>query len=244
VLVPALYAGPFHSRPPTTPGQTWIGVVVTGFSAFSRVVTGTSYTRACVSRSSTRSMPSLPDVATKRRIVPLMLAVKSGVTWVRSQSCESFGTSWRCQRSFPVRTSSTTIEFVYRLLPLRSWTGRSGAGLVTAMWRSPASVSRANAVHTPPPPTGMSFSACHVSDPGSPGFGTVLNRQTGEPSVRRNAPTQPWMLRSLTAGPRSEEHTSELQSLAYLVCRLLLEKKNNYRFPILPTLNNNKDIKG
>src|SRR2546425_5161471 len=28
--------------------------------------------------------------------------------------------------------------------------------------------------------------------------------------------------------PRSEEHTSELQSLAYLVCRLLLEKKNTH----------------
>src|SRR5687767_15488775 len=28
---------------------------------------------------------------------------------------------------------------------------------------------------------------------------------------------------------RSEEHTSELQSLAYLVCRLLLEKKNNIK---------------
>src|SRR3989441_8192987 len=28
-------------------------------------------------------------------------------------------------------------------------------------------------------------------------------------------------------GQRSEEHTSELQSLAYLVCRLLLEKKKN-----------------
>src|SRR5687767_15636154 len=27
---------------------------------------------------------------------------------------------------------------------------------------------------------------------------------------------------------RSEEHTSELQSLAYLVCRLLLEKKNSF----------------
>src|SRR5205823_14934868 len=27
---------------------------------------------------------------------------------------------------------------------------------------------------------------------------------------------------------RSEEHTSELQSLAYLVCRLLLEKKKNH----------------
>src|SRR5687767_15343409 len=32
--------------------------------------------------------------------------------------------------------------------------------------------------------------------------------------------------RGLTARKRSEEHTSELQSLAYLVCRLLLEKKN------------------
>src|SRR2546425_5081625 len=33
--------------------------------------------------------------------------------------------------------------------------------------------------------------------------------------------------RALRAAPgRSEEHTSELQSLAYLVCRLLLEKKN------------------
>src|SRR2546425_1563376 len=29
---------------------------------------------------------------------------------------------------------------------------------------------------------------------------------------------------------RSEEHTSELQSLAYLVCRLLLEKKKKKRY--------------
>src|SRR5438445_9679198 len=29
--------------------------------------------------------------------------------------------------------------------------------------------------------------------------------------------------------PRSEEHTSELQSRQYLVCRLLLEKKKNKR---------------
>src|SRR2546429_6415347 len=29
------------------------------------------------------------------------------------------------------------------------------------------------------------------------------------------------------AGERSEEHTSELQSRLHLVCRLLLEKKNN-----------------
>src|SRR2546425_3547697 len=34
---------------------------------------------------------------------------------------------------------------------------------------------------------------------------------------------------------RSEEHTSELQSLAYLVCRLLLEKKKK------TTVNNNPE---
>src|SRR2546425_4435161 len=33
------------------------------------------------------------------------------------------------------------------------------------------------------------------------------------------------------SGTRSEEHTSELQSLAYLVCRLLLEKKKNTSCP-------------
>src|SRR5205823_14139414 len=39
------------------------------------------------------------------------------------------------------------------------------------------------------------------------------------PDARRDSPcAHDWR--------RSEEHTSELQSLAYLVCRLLLEKKN------------------
>src|SRR2546425_6971717 len=40
---------------------------------------------------------------------------------------------------------------------------------------------------------------------------------TGEPSQ--------YIATTLSAVSRSEEHTSELQSLAYLVCRLLLEKK-------------------
>src|SRR2546425_5304354 len=41
---------------------------------------------------------------------------------------------------------------------------------------------------------------------------TVVARDLDEPVVRPDP-------------DRSEEHTSELQSLAYLVCRLLLEKK-------------------
>ena len=34
-----------------------------------------------------------------------------------------------------------------------------------------------------------------------------------------------WKIRSMVTDARSEEHTSELQSLTNLVCRLLLEKK-------------------
>src|SRR3712207_7349319 len=34
-----------------------------------------------------------------------------------------------------------------------------------------------------------------------------------------------------TSSPRSEEHTSELQSRQYLVCRLLLEKKKKCPLP-------------
>src|SRR3712207_8904620 len=37
----------------------------------------------------------------------------------------------------------------------------------------------------------------------------------------------PYQLYEAAVNGRSEEHTSELQSRQYLVCRLLLEKKNN-----------------
>src|SRR3989441_2949793 len=76
-----------------------------------------------------------------------------------------------------------------------------------------------------------------VSHTGVSSDGTELRRSTLPfASLRRTA----WRLVStavtsgagcpgLISGPtrvrRSEEHTSELQSLAYLVCRLLLEKK-------------------
>src|SRR3989441_5883905 len=46
-----------------------------------------------------------------------------------------------------------------------------------------------------------------------------LSVDRGQRSQQHHAP-----LRRQSAA-RSEEHTSELQSLAYLVCRLLLEKK-------------------
>src|SRR5687767_5264188 len=68
------------------------------------------------------------------------------------------------------------------------------------------------------------------------------------PSFTLLMSTRPFALRSTISpwtdvsdtrpDPRSEEHTSELQSLAYLVCRLLLEKKKKNI-----TTNSNKNIK-
>src|ERR1041384_5479810 len=57
---------------------------------------------------------------------------------------------------------------------------------------------------------------------------TTLFRSRG--AARRDRRHPRGRRRADAAAPaRSEEHTSELQSLAYLVCRLLLEKKNMYK---------------
>src|SRR5438046_5767162 len=59
---------------------------------------------------------------------------------------------------------------------------------------------------------------------------TTLFRSSSVPCGTRNRGLTPITVgapaaRSLNTKPRSEEHTSELQSLTNLVCRLLLEKK-------------------
>src|SRR5687767_15217243 len=77
------------------------------------------------------------------------------------------------------------------------------------------------------------FRSRHIAD----GVGVVV--QLAFPNGRHRPPEVP---RNLTVPgaddgvghgeidqSRSEEHTSELQSLAYLVCRLLLEKKKYER---------------
>src|SRR3712207_8755394 len=58
------------------------------------------------------------------------------------------------------------------------------------------------------------------------------------PRAPRRCPAPPRSPTSCTPRPRpgrSEEHTSELQSRQYLVCRLLLEKKQ-YKLHPLPLL--------
>src|SRR3712207_8509222 len=59
-----------------------------------------------------------------------------------------------------------------------------------------------------------------------PGFASLVARDLeGRPLVGDLVDRDD--LRPAEAGARSEEHTSELQSRQYLVCRLLLEKKKN-----------------
>src|SRR3712207_7343038 len=78
------------------------------------------------------------------------------------------------------------------------------------------------------------------------GLRAVEEEQATVPTPFPGTPRQYWdwwwdmvpPLQPLLEGLRSEEHTSELQSRQYLVCRLLLEKKKiflyrSYVFPCL-----------
>src|SRR3989441_9291727 len=57
------------------------------------------------------------------------------------------------------------------------------------------------------------------------GRGDCRRRNRGRHGQVRRLPAPARSFLLAAAVVRSEEHTSELQSLAYLVCRLLLEKK-------------------
>src|SRR5690348_17816445 len=67
------------------------------------------------------------------------------------------------------------------------------------------------------------FRSCFFAYAVSPRMGTVVvhGRRAGGPDPHRPAGGRA----ASAAPPRSEEHTSELQSPVHLVCRLLLEKK-------------------
>src|SRR5258708_17994233 len=61
---------------------------------------------------------------------------------------------------------------------------------------------------------------------------TLRRSENWQSSITTDAPARiDWYVTPppINPGGRSEEHTSELQSPDHLVCRLLLEKKNNQR---------------
>src|SRR3712207_7039027 len=60
-----------------------------------------------------------------------------------------------------------------------------------------------------------------------PGHRTTETFWPESPSCLSGCCPGRYLSMEMTATGRSEEHTSELQSRQYLVCRLLLEKKND-----------------
>src|SRR5437773_8586213 len=64
---------------------------------------------------------------------------------------------------------------------------------------------------------------------------TVASKPVVPANPTDRARSTPWNPRTAASTPRSEEHTSELQSHHDLVCRLLLEKKKaGHRRPARP----------
>src|SRR2546425_7133035 len=86
----------------------------------------------------------------------------------------------------------------------------------TTLFRSPLPLGRANTV-----PDEHDLTACCEV-----GFGPFSPPDERVPIGEGIGPAA-----RFTPRKRSEEHTSELQSLAYLVCRLLLEKKKQHLSP-------------
>src|SRR2546425_3133154 len=63
----------------------------------------------------------------------------------------------------------------------------------------------------------------------APARARAIDLWGGSEGAGRPPPTMDFGRGAKPPSERSEEHTSELQSLAYLVCRLLLEKKKKNR---------------
>src|SRR5205823_13864957 len=89
----------------------------------------------------------------------------------------------------------------------------------TTLFRSSGTRWRASATSDPPE---AGWPRPPPASPRAPVRSSAGTAAAASPRARA-APPAPAPFRSRAS--RSEEHTSELQSLAYLVCRLLLEKK-------------------
>src|SRR5690625_6934194 len=76
--------------------------------------------------------------------------------------------------------------------------------------------------------TASGSSATAAEKSSSTASNTVRSEATGQTAPEGSTGTSAASRLSTPSCPRSEEHTSELQSRGHLVCRLLLEKKKPY----------------
>src|SRR5437762_9228172 len=92
---------------------------------------------------------------------------------------------------------------------------------------APASAAReisSTAVRRHPAPSAKAIPESAIA----PGCAPTIRARPKNATMAAAAPRQPSLSMPIS-DPRSEEHTSELQSPMYLVCRLLLEKKKRRR---------------
>src|SRR3712207_8509974 len=89
-------------------------------------------------------------------------------------------------------------------------------------------------IRRPPRSTLFPYTTLFRSELTAPGQRGWFDDLAGADVVERGA--HPLGRQAVELGPRSEEHTSELQSRQYLVCRLLLEKKKTPVMRVLSTL--------
>src|SRR2546425_6222321 len=91
-------------------------------------------------------------------------------------------------------------------------------------------------IRRPPRSTLFPYTTLFRSRRGSSTLPLVTAEWTGARlPARSHKPSDAGSNPASANGKRSEEHTSELQSLAYLVCRLLLEKKKDDKSCRSPT---------
>src|SRR3712207_8413282 len=80
-------------------------------------------------------------------------------------------------------------------------------------------------IRRPPRSTLFPYTTLFRSSSGSPSPPELSGRRAPPRGPHCGGSPRPGSGRAPRGGRRSEEHTSELQSRQYLVCRLLLEKK-------------------
>src|SRR3712207_7289230 len=81
-------------------------------------------------------------------------------------------------------------------------------------------------IRRPPRSTLFPYTTLFRSAPPAGRRGSASTESYSPPAGSRDRPAGGCVAFLSSPRPRSEEHTSELQSRQYLVCRLLLEKKN------------------
>src|SRR2546425_4247388 len=175
-----------------------------------------------ISRMMLRAVTLLPEPDS-----PTMPSVSPRLMWKSIPSTARTTPSSVKKYVFSPLTSSSRSAMTPPLARYHNWLASDGGAWITdspRLWLRlalPGSQTRlaARVAEPPRPPLGSHYHRLVIS----PNASSARSTSSASMSL--------WVTQRIEIGPiewiRSEEHTSELQSLAYLVCRLLLEKKKN-----------------